>query len=176
MHCKISVWDCARNWKILFNIINKFTHTLVTLLQEKYEVYGLNIQYAIVCNQLANIHTHIYVPMYHKQSSLRFRLTVETPCLNWANFIKFRKIVAPSTLMSKCMRFPTMWYVRPAQPQISLRICLNNILTLNKYDPDVVLSRLSLHCLSNYPFKGLHYTKNYRSLVTQKMWSQVVTS
>ena len=25
-------------------------------------------------------------------------------------------------IMSKCMRFPTMWYVRPAKPQISLRI------------------------------------------------------
>ena len=24
--------------------------------------------------------------------------------------------------MSQCMRFPTMWYVRPAKPQISLRI------------------------------------------------------
>ena len=24
--------------------------------------------------------------------------------------------------LSQCMRFPTMWYVRPAQPQISLRI------------------------------------------------------
>ena len=24
--------------------------------------------------------------------------------------------------MSQCMRFPTMWYVRPAEPQISLRI------------------------------------------------------
>ena len=24
--------------------------------------------------------------------------------------------------MSKCMRFPTMWYVQPAKPQISLRI------------------------------------------------------
>ena len=25
--------------------------------------------------------------------------------------------------MSRDMRFPTMWYVRPAKPQISLRIC-----------------------------------------------------
>ena len=25
--------------------------------------------------------------------------------------------------MSQCMRFPTMWYVGPAKPQISLRIC-----------------------------------------------------
>ena len=25
-------------------------------------------------------------------------------------------------LMSQCMRFPTMWYERPAKPQISLRI------------------------------------------------------
>ena len=25
--------------------------------------------------------------------------------------------------MSQCMRFPTIWYVRPAKPQISLRIC-----------------------------------------------------
>ena len=24
--------------------------------------------------------------------------------------------------LSQCMRFPTMWYVRPAKPQISLRI------------------------------------------------------
>ena len=24
--------------------------------------------------------------------------------------------------MSQCMRFPTMWYVRPAKPPISLRI------------------------------------------------------
>ena len=26
-------------------------------------------------------------------------------------------------MTSQCMRFPTMWYVRPAKPQISLRIC-----------------------------------------------------
>ena len=25
--------------------------------------------------------------------------------------------------MSQCIRFPTIWYVRPAKPQISLRIC-----------------------------------------------------
>ena len=25
--------------------------------------------------------------------------------------------------MSQCLRFPTMWHVRPAKPQISLRIC-----------------------------------------------------
>ena len=25
--------------------------------------------------------------------------------------------------MSQCMRFPTMWYVGPAKPQISLHIC-----------------------------------------------------
>ena len=25
--------------------------------------------------------------------------------------------------MSQCMIFPTIWYVRPAKPQISLRIC-----------------------------------------------------
>ena len=27
--------------------------------------------------------------------------------------------------MSQCMRFPTMWYVRPAKPQISLHIHLS---------------------------------------------------
>ena len=26
------------------------------------------------------------------------------------------------TKLSQCMRFPTMWYVRPAKPQTSLRI------------------------------------------------------
>ena len=25
--------------------------------------------------------------------------------------------------VSQCMRFPTMWYVQPAKPQISLGIC-----------------------------------------------------
>ena len=29
----------------------------------------------------------------------------------------------PKNKMSQCMRFPTMWYVRPEKPQISLRIC-----------------------------------------------------
>ena len=29
----------------------------------------------------------------------------------------------PKSYMSRDMRFPTMWYVRPAKPQISLRIC-----------------------------------------------------
>ena len=31
----------------------------------------------------------------------------------------YRWLVWP---VSQCMRFPTMWYVRPAKPQISLRI------------------------------------------------------
>ena len=30
--------------------------------------------------------------------------------------------LAKNTLMSRDMRFPTMWYVRPAKAQISLRI------------------------------------------------------
>ena len=35
-----------------------------------------------------------------------------------------RFFTAPNEIcMSQCMRFPTMWYMRPAKPQISLRIC-----------------------------------------------------
>ena len=30
--------------------------------------------------------------------------------------------VVNKIVMSQCMRFPTMWYVRSAKPQISLRI------------------------------------------------------
>ena len=30
--------------------------------------------------------------------------------------------VGSGRYLSQCMRFPTMWYVRPAKPQISLRI------------------------------------------------------
>ena len=30
--------------------------------------------------------------------------------------------VASDFDLSQCMRFPTMWYARPAKPQISLRI------------------------------------------------------
>ena len=33
------------------------------------------------------------------------------------------KIGGISNYLSQCMRFPTMWYVRPAKPRISLRIC-----------------------------------------------------
>ena len=40
--------------------------------------------------------------------------------LQWANFKLFNTIWFYE--MSRYMRFPTMWYVRPAKPQISLRI------------------------------------------------------
>ena len=32
-------------------------------------------------------------------------------------------IIQEHELLSRHMRFPTMWYVRPVKPQISLRIC-----------------------------------------------------
>ena len=32
------------------------------------------------------------------------------------------KLNQKKTRVSKCMKFPSMWYVRPAKPQISLRI------------------------------------------------------
>ena len=31
-------------------------------------------------------------------------------------------VIAPKKKLSQCMRFPTIWYVRPAKPQTSLRI------------------------------------------------------
>ena len=34
-----------------------------------------------------------------------------------------RKRLTVQFYLSRDMRFPTMWYVRPAKPQISLRIC-----------------------------------------------------
>ena len=42
--------------------------------------------------------------------------------------IEFNKFINTRALTldpikSQCMRFPTMWFVRPAKPQISLRIC-----------------------------------------------------
>ena len=37
-------------------------------------------------------------------------------------FIKQWHIMLKYQNLSHCMRFPTMWYVRPAKPQISLRI------------------------------------------------------
>ena len=39
-------------------------------------------------------------------------------CMTNSHVIKNRFLVT-----SQCMRFPTMCYVRPAKPQISLRIC-----------------------------------------------------
>ena len=38
------------------------------------------------------------------------------------SFSDFKLILDNQEEMSQCMRFPTMWYVRPATPQISLRI------------------------------------------------------
>ena len=46
---------------------------------------------------------------YGKESFLTRDLTDITSCLNVRD-------------LSQCMRIPTIWYVRPAKPQISLRI------------------------------------------------------
>ena len=46
--------------------------------------------------------------------------TAETRFLGKVKALFF--VTMKSLYMSQCMRFLTMWYVRPAKPQISLRI------------------------------------------------------
>ena len=43
-------------------------------------------------------------------------LTLRRAILEWYRFLLCAEH------MSQCMRFPTMWFMRPAKPQISLRI------------------------------------------------------
>ena len=51
--------------------------------------------------------------------------------------------------MSQCMRFPTMSYVRPANPQISLRICLCYLLEYS-----MIVKLLTGHDLEFLSLKG----------------------
>ena len=41
--------------------------------------------------------------------------------IGFANYF-FALVIDKEINLSQCMRFPTMWYVPPAKPQISLRI------------------------------------------------------
>ena len=64
------------------------------------------------------------------------------------------------------MRFPTMWYVRPAKPQISLRICTvcSEPLLVVEYSMSVKL--LTEHRLEFVSLKG-GYTGSYESTLVK---------
>ena len=49
------------------------------------------------------------------------------------------KLIHIKTYMSQCMRFPTMWYVRPAKPQISLRIRKKHEMWRKSNDNNIIL-------------------------------------
>ena len=52
----------------------------------------------------------------------QFHLEI-TPMFRSTELPMLRILIEVRQYMSHNMRFPTMWYVRPAEPQISLRIC-----------------------------------------------------
>ena len=66
-------------------------------------------------------------PLVRTEISITYeKLTMNSMCLKTVLGVKQQ---VPRVLeciwvydMSQCMRFPTIWYVRPAKPQISLRI------------------------------------------------------
>ena len=56
-------------------------------------------------------------------------------------------------IMIQCMRFPTMWYVQPAKPQISLRIrAVRSSLCLSR-EYSMIVKLLSEHHLKFLSFK-----------------------
>ena len=53
---------------------------------------------------------------------VRFFIILEKSLVRTLRILARVSSVARQCDMSQCMRFPTMWYARPAKPQISLRI------------------------------------------------------
>ena len=69
--------------------------------------------------------THVKIPYCWKSHALAHFISIGLHCLSKYLFtcIKNKKKVdLMFNEMSQCMRFTTIWYVRPAKPQISLRI------------------------------------------------------
>ena len=62
-------------------------------------------------------------PIYHKVEQVN-EMAAHTSLAQTTFFTKIlHKWGCTKVQMSRDMRLPTMWYVRPAKPQISLRIC-----------------------------------------------------
>ena len=57
----------------------------------------------------------------------RFLVLVLEPCSFLSVFVNFSRMCFTISKLSRDMRFPTMWYVRPAKPQISLRSLIRAI-------------------------------------------------
>ena len=58
--------------------------------------------------------------VYRNLSNLQGGFCIQT---KWQSELKtYQKQAGAKTYLSQCVRFPTMWYVRPAKAQISLRI------------------------------------------------------
>ena len=73
---------------------------------------GLVQTHSWVYSKEPELPRQILKPMDKKNSSFSFE-----------NFIPANGTNSLNNHLSQCMRFPTMWYVRPAKPQISLRKC-----------------------------------------------------
>ena len=71
-------------------------------------------------DQLASS-VYIYLISYYFKSYLSiFRAKLSFLCIICS--LRQVKLSLDKYLMSQCMRFPTMWYMRAAKAQISLRI------------------------------------------------------
>ena len=64
--------------------------------------------------------------------------------------------------MSRDMRFPTMWYVRPAKPQISLHIGLSKYIHVNM--PHCLKSHVVAQILSAHAKETINTCDKYRKI------------
>ena len=73
-----------------------------------------------------HIDPYIFECMYKKSATVKICCDFLS-CCNVSSVSLSIIVPIPASLslndLCQCMRFPTMWYVRPAKPQISLRIC-----------------------------------------------------
>ena len=67
--------------------------------------------------------------------------------------------------LSQCMRFPTMWYVRPAKPQISLRIRAVWSMLCKSLEYSMTLKLLTEHHLEFLSLKGGYKGSSESTLV-----------
>ena len=100
--------DCTWGVQPSCNLFHHFKFKLVicSLSEDIHMVWTLWANYFLYFFSLVNL--AILQPYLVYNQVRRLSLNIHSILLNYLN---------------QCMRFPTMWYVRPTKPQISLRIC-----------------------------------------------------
>ena len=115
---------CAREASpsIIFSTDTACTRLSLSLLSLSLLSFSLSLSLSTTCFQSLQIVRSRRSPTSSQTKSGANRHTKNQSCKRTSDFASDAS-KEYNKLMSRDMRFPTMWYVRPAKPHISLRIC-----------------------------------------------------